>query len=68
MTTLTTAAPRDRAILTDAELDTVSGGGGPSARLDWPVSQMNPVQYAVAYWSVSGVVGTFRDFAWQLSN
>jgi hypothetical protein len=59
------------AILTDAELDTVSGGRGPNQNMDmWspPLSQMNPFQYARAYWSVAGFVGTFRDFAWQLQN
>lgn len=67
MTTLTTAVP----CLTEAELDAVSGGRAPNDNLDfWSprVPQMNPIQYAIAYWSVSGVVGTFKDFAWQLRN
>ena len=71
MTTLTTAVPCGSAILTEAELNAASGGRAPSDYLDgWSprVPQMNPFQYAYAYWSVSGVGGTFRDFAWQLRN
>jgi hypothetical protein len=64
MNTLTTT------VLTEAELNGVSGGRGPAQNTDgWspPVSQMNPVAYAIAYWQVGGV-STFGDFWYQLTN
>lgn len=71
MTTRATAVPCDHAILTDAELDTVSGGRAPADNVDFympRVPNMNPIQYASAYWSTAGFFGTFKDFAWQLMN
>jgi len=64
MTTVTNA------ILTDAELDGVTGGRAPDQGRDmWSpsVSQMNCIQYAGAYWSVGGL-STFGDFWYQLTN
>jgi len=64
MNTLTTT------VLTEAELNAVSGGRGPAQNIDgWdpPVSQMNPVTYAIAYWQVGGL-STFGDFWYQMTN
>ena len=49
--------------LTDAEIAVAVGGyHNPGA------DRLDPIQYAVSYWTSVGIAGTLRDFRWQLMN
>jgi len=61
------AAANASAELADAELAAATGGFDDHVH-EWFGGHYDAIDYAQCYWGKVGVVGTFRDFAWQLLN